>query len=164
MCYNDRAAGVHRATFGHFLTHRLHHFLSSYCIYVIQYSRPLFSSGKFHSVYEHVWNQHIFEKTRHRVHDWSSVLCSLLFLHSIQYFVICNTLLSSREVYRLWQVMMISLCCHLNDFILGMVKWDSHLENVLLVKFFKDVDCCIMDIAGSNDFWKKLGTNIFKVP
>lgn len=66
-----------------------------------------------------------------------SAHCYSSFCSVFGYFVICNTLFSSRGVYQLRQVIMISLYCHLNDFILGMVKWDSHLENVLHVKFLK---------------------------
>lgn len=41
VCYNDLATGAQRATFGHFLTHQLHHFLSSYCIMSLHAVAPL---------------------------------------------------------------------------------------------------------------------------
>lgn len=169
MCYNDRAAGAHRATFGHFLTHRLHHFLSSYCNYVIQYCRPHFSSGKFHSVYEHrhVWNQHIFEKTRHTefttgvpfsVHCYSYILFSLWIFCDLQ--------------HPLKLLRSLSVVTSNNDLIVLSSQWfhPGHGEmrfssgKCASREVFNNVDCCIMEIAGSNDFWKKLGTNIFKVP
>lgn len=67
MWYNDRSAGARRATFSHFLTRQLHHFLSSYCTYVHSLSPP---AEPYDNVAwcQRMWYPHIFEKTSHCSH------------------------------------------------------------------------------------------------
>lgn len=70
------ARGHARATFSHFLTRQLHHFLSGYCTYVMQHSRRLSPRAEpFHHVWwcqRVVWYLHTFFKRRVIVHDRSS--------------------------------------------------------------------------------------------